>query len=122
MSTGVPWLIVLAVLALLAAAAPALVRWGERRSRLRAIRRGFAPAAVGWLEVLQSAEDVGITVPSTITPREGGRMLVAAIVGGPPEEDEAIARGTSAVERIVELIEREGYARPGGKPPCRQTT
>lgn len=113
--TGILWLITLALLLVLGATAPALVRWGERRSRIRTIRRGFAPAAVGWLEVLQSAEDVGIAVPKTATPREGGRMLVAAIVDGPPaKEAGAIEHGTGAVDRIVDLIEREGYARPGG--------
>lgn len=114
--TGVLWLIGLSLLASLVVFAPAMIRGFERRSRLRAIHRGFAPAAVGWLEVLQSAEDAGITVPGTATPREAGRLLAEAIASGrrPAKNPaEVIEHATAALGRIVTMIELEGYARPG---------
>jgi len=93
-----------------------MIRGFERRSRLRAIHRGFAPATVGWHEVLQSAEDAGITVPGTATPREAGRLLAEAIASGrrPAKNPaEVIEQATAALGRIVTMIEVEGYARPG---------
>ncbi len=117
-SAGILWLIVGGLLALLVAASPAAVRWTERRMRIRTVRRGFAPAAVGWRELLQTAEDVGIRVPSTATPREAGRLLVEAIASGRrprKRADELLVAGSSAVQSIVDSVEREGYARPGSR-------
>jgi transglutaminase-like putative cysteine protease len=114
--TGILWLIGLSLLALLVVSTPALVRGFERRRRIGAIRRGFAPATVGWHEVLQSAEDVGIMIPGSATPREGGRLLAEAIASGRrPEKDPdgVIQAATAALARIVTMIELEGYARPG---------
>ena len=107
-SAGPPgefWVIVFA-LGLLLASGPALLRAIERRSRIRAIRRGFAPATVGWKELVQSAEDVGLAVPSTITPRESGRLLSQAMGEG--------SESNAALLRIVSRLEREGYARADG--------
>lgn len=121
------WFAVLAIALLILIAAPAFIRWTERRGRIRVIRRGFAPAIVGWREILQSAEDAGTLVPPTATPREAGRMLVAAMRGEPDdgataaervydEPDDASNRrdGAEAVNRIVAIVEKEGFAQPGG--------
>jgi transglutaminase-like putative cysteine protease len=114
--TGILWLIGLSLCALLLVSTPALVRGFERRRRLSAIRRGFAPAALGWHEVLQSAEDVGIAIPGSATPRESGRLLAQAITSGrrpDKDPDGVISAATAALARIVTMIELEGYARPG---------
>ena len=116
MPVGILWLIGLSLLGLLVVSTPALIRAFERRRRIRTIRRGFAPAALGWHEVLQSAEDMGIAVPGSVTPREGGRMLAEAIASGrrPAKDPEGvISAATAALARIVTTIELEGYARPG---------
>ncbi|MEX1079079.1 MAG: DUF3488 and transglutaminase-like domain-containing protein [Homoserinimonas sp.] len=113
---GILWLIGLSLVALLLVFTPAMIRAVERRSRIRAIRRGFAPATVGWHEVLQSAEDAGIIIPGSATPREGGRLLAEAIVSGrrpAKNPDAVIETATAALGRIVTMIELEGYARPG---------
>jgi len=113
---GILWLVAGGLLALLVAATPAVVRWAERRMRIRTIRRGFAPAVLGWRELLQSAEDVGIRVPPAATAREAGRALERAIADGRrprKHAEEAIADGSRAVHSIVDSVELEGYARPG---------
>jgi transglutaminase-like putative cysteine protease len=114
--TGILWLIGLSLIGLLVVSTPALIRAFERRRRISTIRRGFAPAALGWHEVLQSAEDMGIAVPGSATPREGGRMLAEAMASGrrPPKDPDGVIRAaTAALARIVTMIELEGYARPG---------
>jgi transglutaminase-like putative cysteine protease len=110
------WLIGLSLLGVLLVFTPAMIRAIERRARIRTIRRGFAPAALGWHEILQSAEDAGIPVPRSATPRESGRLLAEAISSGrrpAKDPDGVISSATAALARIVTMIELEGYARPG---------
>lgn len=114
--TGLLWLIGLSLLGVLLVFTPAMIRAIERRTRIRTIRRGFAPAALGWHEVLQTAEDAGIPVPRSATPRESGRLLAEAIASGrrpAKDPDGVISAATAALARIVTMIELEGYARPG---------
>ncbi|MHA6694170.1 transglutaminase family protein [Homoserinimonas sp. A520] len=113
---GLLWLIGLSLLGVLLIFTPAMIRAIERRARIRTIRRGFAPATLGWHEVLQSAEDAGIPVPRSATPRESGRLLAEAIASGrrpAKDPDGVISSATAALARIVTMIELEGYARPG---------
>lgn len=118
--SAVTWLLALALIVLLVTASPALIRFAERRSSIRAIRRGFADAALGWVEVLHSAEDVGIRVPDTVTPREAARRLEDAfVVAASRRPGTRAARrlndGVLALRRIAQAVEREGYARPTGR-------
>src|SRR5690606_12354250 len=78
------------------------------------IERGFAQATVAWHELLQSAEDLGIGVPATVTTREAarelaGRLAPPARMRGKGQERDA----TAAMARLVSTLEREGYGRPG---------
>ena len=94
------WPLLVLLLALLVAATPALVRVVVRARRRARLRRGLAPPTLAWLELLQSAEDLGIDVPPTLTPAEVGAVLLP---GG----------RSTALDRIVDAVERESYSRAG---------
>ncbi|MCU1545406.1 MAG: hypothetical protein JWP30_506 [Homoserinimonas sp.] len=104
--SGALWMVLVGAFLLILAAAPAAIRWCERRARLAKIRRGFTPATVAWHEIVQTAQDFGTPVPDTMTPREGGRLLAQLTAASPGEAHSAIAH-------IVAVLEREGYARSG---------
>lgn len=113
------WLIGVGLLVLLLAATPAVVRWGERRMRLRTIRRGLAPAVVGWRELVQSAHDVGVLIAPSETPRATGRILGEMIQHGrkhSKNSNATIALGTDAIDRLVAAVEWEEFARPASGP------
>jgi transglutaminase-like putative cysteine protease len=96
----VGWLL----LALLAVAglilAPAAARAGVRRRRMRGLRAGTAGALTGWQEAIQSAEDLGVDVPETATPREAAELFAAASGTAPRD----------AIDRLRAAVERESYA------------
>ncbi|WP_344757666.1 transglutaminase family protein [Leifsonella bigeumensis] len=83
---------------------PAGLRWMRRRRRLAALRAGRGTAASAWHEVMESAEDIGVTVSRTLTPREAVARLHR--VRGMSDA------GREALDRIGRAIEREGYGRP----------
>ena len=98
-----PALIALAVLLLLLL--PAIVRALQRSIRMRRLARGSPAAATGWRELLQTAEDLGVTIPLTATPRAAARALAKAARLG--EAD------TVALEGALRVVERQSFARPG---------
>lgn len=91
------WLWVLGVVGLVALllSIPAFLRAWRRARRL-----GAATAGGAWRELLAMAEDVGLRLPATMTPRE------AAVALGP-------RAGGGALDRLRGAVERESYAAPG---------
>lgn len=91
------WLWVAASVMLLALllSIPALLRLWRRARRL-----GAATATGAWNELLAVAEDVGLRMPSTMTPRETAAML-------------APTAGGEALGRLRAAVERDSYASPG---------
>lgn len=76
---------------------PAVMRSASRSARLRA-----ATASGAWREVVVTAEDVGLRLPGTMTPREAALAL-------------APAAGGDSLDRLRAAVERESYA-PGDPP------
>jgi hypothetical protein len=95
------WLWVAASVLLLALllSIPALLRLARREGRLRA-----STATGAWRELLAVAEDVGLRLPPTLTPREVAAALAAAL---------APAAGGDGLERMRAAVERESYASSG---------
>ncbi len=83
---------------------PAGLRTARRRRRIAALRSGRGTVASAWEEIVESAEDIGIVVSRTLTPREAVARLHR--VRGMTDE------GRSALDRIGLALEREGYGRP----------
>ncbi len=83
---------------------PAGLRALRRRRRITALRAGRGTVASAWEELLESAEDIGIVVSRTLTPRAAVARLHR--VRGMTEE------GREALDRIGLALEREGYGRP----------
>ena len=99
----IPWvslLIALAVVVLLLA--PALVRLARRSRRYTQIAAGTRPATAAWLEIVDTARDLGIPGGTDQSPRR----LEALLAEGAP-------LGERARECLAELrlaVEREAYA------------
>ncbi|QTX04456.1 transglutaminaseTgpA domain-containing protein [Agromyces archimandritae] len=103
------WAIALAVLAL--GAMPALFRMARRRSRLRRIAAGGADAARdAWLEVQDTAVDLGESWAPTLTARE----FASELGGRPAFGDAAASRTGRALGAILAAIERDRYAEAAG--------
>jgi transglutaminase-like putative cysteine protease len=83
---------------------PAGARTLRRRRRVAALRSGRGTAASAWRELLESSEDVGVTVSPTLTPREAVARLQR--VRG------MNSAGQLALVSLGEAVEREGYGRP----------
>jgi transglutaminase-like putative cysteine protease len=98
-----PALILLAALLLLLA--PAIVRVLQRSIRMRRLARGSPAAATGWRELLQTAEDLGVDIASTATPRNAARAIAKA--AGLIDADALTLEGALLV------VERQSFARPG---------
>jgi transglutaminase-like putative cysteine protease len=83
---------------------PAMVRAGRRIRRMRGLASGTGTAESAWRELLETAEDVGIGLGPTLTPRGVVARLqrVKGMSGGSAE----------ALERIRAAVEMEGYGRP----------
>ncbi|MDQ2661923.1 MAG: DUF3488 and transglutaminase-like domain-containing protein [Actinomycetota bacterium] len=93
------------VLALLVAAlllVPAAMRVGQRRTRLRRIRRGERSADAAWDELTATARDLGVGGDGTETPR-----TFAERIGERDAFDDARVR--AAVVRLRDAVERERY-------------
>jgi len=100
------WIVVGGTLAALIALIllPAMMRFARRRRRIRALRSGSGSAASAWHEILESAEDIGIIVGETLTPR--GVVARLERVRG------MSGAGSDALARIRDAVEREEYGRP----------
>jgi transglutaminase-like putative cysteine protease len=94
------WPVIAVLVLLLAAAIPALTRRVQRLARRGRLRRGAAPPTLAWRELLQTAEDLRIQVPQTLTPAEVPGLLLP---GGTHE----------SLGRLVAAVERESYSREG---------
>lgn len=77
---------------------PAIVRVLVRRRRLSRLDAGAPLAVTGWRELLDTADDLGLAIADTSTPR------VAAVSLG----------GSAALARTLVALEREAFARPTG--------
>ncbi|TQL69236.1 transglutaminase superfamily protein [Nocardioides albertanoniae] len=95
--TGAVWtgLGVLALVALLGLAAPAVIRRRRRAARLA------GDAEAGWAEIGDTAVDLGLPWAGTRSPREAGAALNTEISGRDP---------LLALQRIVAAVERGRYA------------
>ena len=83
---------------------PAIVRGVRRKRALRGVLNGRGSVAAAWREVRESAEDFGILLQATSTPRSAIERL--RMSSGVTES------GRAALERIGPVIEAAGYARP----------
>lgn len=102
------WLSLAGALAflILAILSPAIVRSARRHRRIRALKSGAATAASAWRELLESAEDVGILLGDTLTPRGiAARLERVRGMSGPASD---------ALARIRLAVEQDGYGRPPG--------
>ena len=93
------------VLALVVAAlllAPAAIRIGQRRTRIRRIRRGERPADAAWDELVATARDLGAGGGGSETPR----AFAARLAQRPAVHDAEVG---AALLRIRDSVERERY-------------
>ena len=93
------------VLALVVAAlllAPAAIRIGQRRTRIRRIRRGERPADAAWDELVATARDLGAGGGGSETPR----AFAARLAERPAVHDAEVG---AALLRIRDSVERERY-------------
>jgi transglutaminase-like putative cysteine protease len=105
-ATGFGALGVLAILLILAA--PATIRILVRRRRLDRIRQGTDPADWAWLELRNSARDLGVDARETSTPSELAAQLAAYLDAAPRR----IADARAALDRLQNLVEDEAYGVP----------
>ena len=105
-ATGFGALGVLVVVLILAA--PATVRISIRRRRLDRVRQGRDPADWAWLELRDTARDLGVDARETSTPSELAAQLAAYLATAPKRTVQASA----ALVRLQELVEDEAYGVP----------
>jgi transglutaminase-like putative cysteine protease len=98
------WAALVVLGALLLLLAPAIVRTVQRRIRMRRLARGSPATATGWRELLQTAEDLGLDIGGTATPREAARLIARAARLG--DSDAAL------LASALDAVERESFARP----------
>lgn len=98
------WLVTIALLGLLGAAAMPASAWWERRRRRRQAVDDAARVEVIWQDMLERLDDVGLTPPPDATPRQTGTYIW----------DEAFLTKESrgALTRVVAAVEQARYARP----------
>jgi len=102
-TVAIPWvslLVGLAVVALLLA--PAVIRFTRRSRRYSEIAGGHRPATAAWLEIVDTARDLGIPGGTGQSPRQ----LEALLGAGAPLDERALEH--LAALRIA--VEREAYA------------
>ncbi len=112
--TAAIWLAALggALLILVLVLVPAVVRAGQRVWCLLRLWRGSGTATDAWTELLHSAEDLGLPLSNTQTPRETASTLAAAAgidLAGP-------------LAKVVRGVEIQSYAKPGGSTLTVDTT
>jgi transglutaminase-like putative cysteine protease len=93
---------------LLLVAAPAFIRIGIRRRRLDQIRQGVDPAGWSWQELRESARDLGIHAPTSLTPAE----LTAALTEYLERAPKRTAAAVRALAQLQALVEDESYGVP----------
>jgi hypothetical protein len=96
------------LLIVLILAAPATVRISIRRRRLDRVRQGRDPADWAWLELRDTARDLGVDARETSTPSELAAQLAAYLSTAPKRTVQAAA----ALVRLQELVEDEVYGVP----------
>jgi transglutaminase-like putative cysteine protease len=100
---------------------PRLARALIRRRRWRSATTPTAVVEAGWSELRDTALDLGIAWDDRVSVRTAGAELARSF-GRPGDRDDALARGsrrgeqanpeaTSALHRMVRLVERARYAR-----------
>jgi hypothetical protein len=99
------------VVILLALLSPSWLRARRRSVRFAGLRRG-APTQGGYAEILDTATDLGFGPPATATPREVGALLAPRLVARPDV--------AASLSRVIELVERESFARVGPATGSRQ--
>ena len=92
------WLYALGALLVLGLIAPAVVRAARRSARLRAVDRGDAVS--GWLELRDTADDLGLPLDGNTTPRQLAVDLGAQLDDG----------GRDALERVRTAVEAQSFA------------
>jgi transglutaminase-like putative cysteine protease len=102
--TAVGWASLAVFLLLLVVLAPGAIRIGMRRRRLESIRQGDDSAGRAWLELRESARDLGYDAREAMTPRELSAWLA--------ESAQLPAQAIAALERLRETVEDESYAYP----------
>lgn len=95
---------VLALVLVLLAASPSLVRVAVRRRRFAPSSQPDAAALAAWLQLTEDAADLGRPVPASATPRRAGVYLAEQL------GDESTR---SALTLLVGAVEQARYARPG---------
>jgi hypothetical protein len=84
---------------------PAGIRRWQRVTRLRKLSDDWGSPHLAWLEVKQTARDLGMSVADTETPRAFAVRL-RDVLGDDP-------RAPAALDALLEATEREEYGRPG---------
>lgn len=103
-ASSVPWGTIVGVLALLLLATPAVLRLARRRTRLMAVEEGSAAQA--WVELRDTAVDLGLRPAETLTPRQSAAELADLL-----DDD-----GAAALARLRDALERESFAGRPGEP------
>lgn len=100
----------LALLLLVLAAVPGTVRAVRRRRRLGRLRSGAASADVAWLEISETARDLGLSVSDAATPRQIAESLSTEVPFAPLE--------SARLTQLLEAVERLRFAgdRASGPP------
>lgn len=103
-------LLLLLLLLVLLAAIPGAVRALRRRRRLGRLRSGAASADVAWLEISETARDLGLSVSDAATPRQIADSLSAEVPFAPLE--------SARLTQLLEAVERLRFAgdRAAGPP------
>lgn len=87
---------------------PAVVRAAQRAVRLRRLARGHPAASTGWRELLHTADDLGVRISATATPRDAAAALARAA--------KLERSGENALIAVRELVERQSFARETSVP------
>lgn len=84
---------------------PAAMRGLRRRKLIASLRSGQHSASAGWREMVETCEDSGIAIGSTLTPHEVADRLRR--IRGMGDE------GSDALDRLCHAVEVETFGRPG---------
>lgn len=105
------WLQVAALVLLLLAAlalTPATALLGRRRRR-RAAHDGPARVEAAWADLHEQVGDLGIALPTSLTPRQVDHRLHSSLLLG--------EQPSAALARVTTAVEQARYARPGTQSP-----
>ncbi len=99
------WAVIVVLGAVLLLLIPAMARRLQRAVRLRRLARGSPLAQTGWLELLQTARDLGVPLSATATPREAARVLAASA--------KLSEGGRRALDAVLDRVELEKFSEHG---------